>query len=489
MGEKSTPGAPSEKTGVKTLKVFDAVKAENLLVELMCDPQRLFAFLRISTTAEEAAPSVEEVNNFLRDHEVRLDDKAEGWIKELVESAAAEGVFGPVGLARGKPPVDGEDGRIKWFVRRPGAPRPQSTKGARIDHKERNSIVNIIKGQKILTITQATEGTPGVDVFGNDIPCRPGQAADMKRAKNIELTKDGRTFVSTCAGYLDLSGSTVSVEPVLNVKGDVDLSVGNIEFIGSVKVSGDIIDGFHVKALQEIEVSGMVEGAFLESGKHISVTGGVAGKTKGTIVCKGSLEARYLSEVYVETGGDVKVQNSIVNATVKSLGRVDVLSGGIKGANIVARTGLRAPEIGSELGVRTVIVVGMDYDLKDRLVTLEREIAVLKQTLYKIEAALGPLVSNSEMISSLEPAKAEVAKKLMAQREKLGEHQKRLSDKRDDVLTRMQVNEGVWVEVDKTIFPGVVMQIGTCRRTFEMEVMGPVKLSPDIENGSISVRR
>ena len=489
MDEKSTSAAKPEKTGAKTLKVFDSLKGENRLLELMCDPLRLLAFLRISTTVEKAAPSLDDANSFLRDHDLTLDDKAQDTLKKLIEAAAGEGVFGPVIVARGKMPVNGEDSRIKWFFRKPNTPMAQSVKGARIDHKERNALVNIGKGQKILTITEATEGTPGADVFGSEIPCRPGQAIDMKRGKNIDLAQDGRTFVSTCPGYLDIAGNTVSVEPVLNVKGDVDLSVGNIDFVGPVKVSGDIIDGFHVKTPEEIEVSGMVEGAFLESGKHITVTGGVAGKTKGTVVCKGPLEARYLSEVYVETGGDIKVQNSIVNATVKSRGRVDVLSGGIKGANIVARNGVRAPEIGSELGVRTIIVVGMDYDLKDRLVTLEREVAVLKQTMYKIEAALGPLLANTEMISRLDPAKAEVAKKLMAQRDTLRAHQKRLSAGRDDVLTRMQVNEGVWVEADKMIFPGVVMQIGTCRRTFETEVVGPVKLSPDFETGSINVHR
>jgi len=487
MSKKSAARSDSKK--VLKLKVFDSLKADNRVLELLLNPQRTAAFVRIATSAENAAPSAEEVKNFLQDHGVNLADYAEARIAQVVEAANAEGSFGPVAVAEGKAPVNGEDGRIEWFVRRPTASRPQVKKGARVDHKERDLIVNISKGQKILTVRDATPGTPGRDVFGEELPCQPGQPAEVKRGKNVDFMPDGKTLASTCAGYLDLSGNTVSVEPVLVVKGNVDLSVGNIDFIGPVKVNGDVLDGFHVKAGEGIEVSGMVEGAFLEAAKQITVVGGVAGKGKGRITCKGTLEVRYLNDVYVETGGDIKVHNSVVNSTVKSLGRVDVLSGGIRGASVVARDGLRSPEIGSELGVRTVIVVGMDYDLKDELVTLEREIGVLKQTIYKIEAALGPLVSNAELLSNLRPDKAEAASKLMAQRQKLNERQARLSASRDDVLTRMQVNEGVWVEVDKTIFPGVVMQIGTCRRTFEMEVMGPVKLCPDVENGSIRVRR
>ncbi len=475
--------------GQVQLKLLDSSKSDNSALELLCDNDRVVAFIRITTLADNAAPSAEEVKSFLLEKGVQLAELAEKNIASAVASARAKGTVGPALVARGRKPEDGKDGVVKWLVRRGDESAGRAAAGARVDYKERNVITNITRGQKILTISEPTAGTPGMDIFGNELPCRPGQPADARRGKNVDVSEDGKTFMAACAGYLDQTGVVVAVEPVLTVKGDVDLSVGNIDFVGPVKVSGDILDGFHVRSAEDIDVSGMVEGAFLDAGKCISVTGGVAGKGKGRVTCKGAFEARYLNDVYVETDGEIKVHNSIVNSTVKSLGRIDVLSGGIKGANVVARDGLRSPEIGSDLGVRTIVVVGMDYDLKDRLVTVEREMGVVKQTMYKIEAALGPIASQPEMVSRLADEKAQVAKKLIAQRDKLREHHKRLSAARDDVLTRMQVNEGVWVEVAKAIFPGVVMQIGTCRRTFEVEVAGPVKLCPDLENGTILVRR
>jgi hypothetical protein len=64
-----------------------------------------------------------------------------------------------------------------------------------------------------------------------------------------------------------------------------------------------------------------------------------------------------------------------------------------------------------------------------------------------------------------------------------------LAAKHSAMIARMQVGSEMFIEVSKKIFAGVAMQIGTCRRTFELDVTGPVKLYPDIENGSVKVAR
>ena len=217
--------------------------------------------------------------------------------------------------------------------------------------------------------------------------------------------------------------------------------------------------------------------------------GGVAGKGRGRIVCKAGLEARYLSEVIVEAGGDIVVNNSITTASVKSLGRITVNTGGISGSSVVAQKGLKSPEIGSDMGVRTTVVVGVDYHLKDKLVNTERELQAIREAVEKIEQALGPLVTNGEVIASLAPEKAEIARRLMAQLDMLVKHGSEVAVRRDELVSKMQVDSSFFVEVAKKIYPGVVMQIGTCRRTFELQVTGPVKLYPDLENASIKVSR
>ena len=136
-----------------------------------------------------------------------------------------------------------------------------------------------------------------------------------------------------------------------------------------------------------------------------------------------------------------------------------------------------------------MVVVGVDYKLKDKLVNLERDVAVVRETVQRIEAALGPLLSDGEIISTLPPEKAEAARRLLAQLDMLVERGDKLAVKRDALLGKMGADSNVCIEVDKKIFAGVVMQIGTCLRTFEFDILGPIKLFPDIENGSVKVSR
>lgn len=467
----------------------ESVAGEGWCVELLTDEPSLAAFLKVTTSHDDSPPKAEEVLEFLKEQNLTLADKERAQVSTTISQATKKGVYGPIRITQGTLPVDGVDGSVQWHVARPNMPKALSSPSASVDYKDRFALVNVRRGQQILKITEPTKGMPGKDVFGREIPFKEGTPAEFRTGKNVESKGSSGTMIALTDGYVDVASGTVSVEPVLLVQKDVDLAVGNIDFIGPVKINGDVLDGFHVKAGQGIEVSGMVEGAVLEAGAAIEIKGGVAGKGKGRITCAQGFQARYVNDVAIEAGGDVIVQNSIVSCTVKSLGSVEVASGGIRGANVVAKHFVRSPEIGSEVGVRTIVIVGVDYGLKDDLVNLERELAVVKENQVKIRTALGPLVRNPELVSKLPKPKAEAAEKLMAQLKKLNEMAVRLTTKRDACTEQMSVEDNVWIEVDKMIFPGVMMQIGTCRRTFEVEVPGPLKVVPEPESGSLRIRR
>ncbi len=485
-GENAAEGNGSR----DNLEVRDSHEDEHIRIELLADKTNQNGYITITPKSADAEITEEVILGYLESQKVEPSAGGrENITRALAAIAKGEGIGEPFPVASGRLPENGTDGSVRWLVQRPDVPQGPKSPGARIDYKERNAIVNIRQGQKILTMTEATPGTPGHDIFGNQIPCQQGRPVNVRRGKNVEFSEDGETLIALVSGYLQMSGDTVSVEPVFVVSADVDLSVGNIDFIGPVKVTKDVLDGFRIRAGQEIEVGGMVEGAVLESKSSIHIQGGVAGKGKGRIACKGDLDARYLNEVYVEVAGDVRIANSITNCTVKSHGRIDVASGGIRGANVVASKGLRSPEIGSDAGVRTMVVVGVDYKLKDKLVNIERDVSVVRETVQRIETALGPLLSDGEIISTLPPEKADAARRLLAQLDMLVTRGDDLASQRDTLLSKMGVDSKVCIEVGKKIFSGVVMQIGTCLRTFELDILGPVKLFPDIENGSVKVTR
>lgn len=478
--------APDREDG---LVVHDVAKSKDKELHLLVDDEYIKAYIKVFVAGNGAEVTIDEVMAFLRSHGVRTADFGMDSISRVVaEANETRKAVGPFVVAQGRKSVDGSDGAIAWLVSRPDAIR-EVRAGDRIDYRERKPVVNVAQGQKILRIVPPTPGQPGEDVFGKAIPCQAGRPMTIKRGKNVDVTGEPEEYFAQVAGMLEVHGDTVSVDPAMLVQGDVDMTVGNIAFIGPVKIAKDVRDGFHVKAGKEIEIGGMVEGALIESGASVKIHGGVAAKGKGRILCRGSLEARYLSEVYVETNGDVSVANSITNSTVKSLGKIMVNSGGIRGSNVVAQKGLRTPEIGSESGVRTVVIVGVDYHLKDQLVTIERELGVIREAVEKIEKALGPLLANGEIVSTLSPERADIARRLMAQLDMLVKQGNAIGAKRETLTAKMQVGADFYIEVVKKIYPGVIMQIGMCRRTFELEVSGPMRLYPDAENASVKVSR
>jgi hypothetical protein len=487
---KAPPVKQPAKGQSGSIPVHASAKNEAREMQLLVTPDGLAAYLNVIFHSGQPALTGEEVLKFLEEQALKLTDECRAAVaKAVCEIPKAAGVLGPVLLSKGKAAALGLEGRVEWLIPPPQVLREKKRTGGRVDYREYNQIVNVQQGQKILTLISPGSGEAGEDVFGQKAEGQPGKPASMKKGKNVEVTTDGKGFFAQVSGMLQVSADTVSVEPNMIVPNDVDMSVGNIDFLGPVKVGKDVRDGFHIRAGKEIEIGGMVEGAGLESGSYIKIQGGVAGRGKARIICKGNLDAKYLNEVCVEAGGDVVIANSITNSTVKSLGKIIVTNGGIRGANVVAQKGLKTPELGSEFGVRTIAIVGVDYHLKDKFVDLERELAAIREAVEKVEGALGPLLTDGEIMAMLPPEKAEIARRLMGQLDLLVKRGDDLAAKRDAMVARMQVGPDVFIEVTKKIYSGVVMQIGLCKRTFELEISGPVKLLPDIENASIRVSR
>jgi len=488
--EKKPPPEPVPNGLPEGLTVHERSKTELRDIELITDSAHLSGYVRIIFHTSERQLTAVEMLSFLNEQKVKVTEEGRANIDAAVANAKdSDGALGPLVVATGRPAVNGTDGNIEWLVPNPVLLKQEKAAVGRVDYRELNKIVNLRQGQKILTLSEPTKGEPGEDIFGTVIPSQPGRPVSIRRGKNVDVTEDGREFFAQVTGMLEVAGDQILIEPLLIIQNDVDMSVGNINFIGPVKIARDVLDGFKIKAGKEIEVGGMVEGSALEAGSYIRIQGGVAGKLRSKIVCKGNLEAKYLNEVSVEAGGDVVVANSITNSTVKSRGKITVTNGGIRGSNVIAQKGLRSPEIGSELGVRTIVIVGVDYHLKDKFANIERELAAVREAVEKIETALGPLLADVEITATLPPEKSDIARRLMGQLDVLVQRGDELAAKRSAMLAKMEVGSDMFIEVGKKICAGVVMQIGTCRRTFELDVSGPVKLHPDIENASIKVSR
>lgn len=288
--------------------------------------------------------------------------------------------------ARGTPAVNGTDGRVVDMFPRAQERKLTVDENNRVDYTNLNFIHNVEVNDIICRILPPTEGTPGQTVQNETVPAKPGKAASVPKGRNTQLSEDGETLVATIAGHVEFSGRGFQVRPLLDIPGNVDFSVGNINFLGDVHIHGDICSGFTVRAMGNITVEGVVEACTVEAGKDLIVARGVQGDNQAVIRAQQNLFAKYLENscVYVKNSLETEC---IINCDVYCDGGVTVRSGhrSIIGGSIRAAHEVSAGIIGSRAENRTDVVLGgqpcakFDYDM------LARELQELEDEMGRTE--------------------------------------------------------------------------------------------------------
>lgn len=262
-------------------------------------------------------------------------------------------------IACGEPPVPGEDGYVVDMFSRSVTRQAKMNEFGKIDYTELNLIQNVNKGEAICRIVSPTPGQPGISVLNQPIPQRQGKPAVVPSGRNTELSEDGSCLRSTLTGRVEFNGRGFQVKPVLEIKGNIDYSTGNINFVGDVDIQGDICSGFNVKALGNITVKGVVEACKVEAGGDITLQKGVKGDMQAIIQSHRNIYAKYLESCTVYTRENLQ-SDCIINCTVYSDGSVHVDSGRgvIIGGKIRAARAVNARIVGSKAEGRTYIELG-----------------------------------------------------------------------------------------------------------------------------------
>lgn len=329
------------------------------------------------------ALSLDEAKMKLRDAGVihGIDEAA---LTNLLEAKTYDS---PRIAARATPPIEGEDGKLTFHFstdERTGAPRELGC--GRVDYRSLDLYVPVTENQLLVTRTPATEGMPGTSVKGNSIKQRVGKEATMPRGKNIRINPEKTEMVSTCAGMVEVVNNAINVSSVYSVNGDCDMSVGNIDFDGSVQISGSVRSGHTIKATGGITVGGAVEAATLIAGGNVEIKGGMQGAGKGMIEAGGSVTVLYVERGTIAADGPITVDVSIhskieTGSTIHAIGKRGAIIGGQAGAagDIVANY------IGALSHTKTDIEVGFMPRKRARIATLESEMERLAADMVKLD--------------------------------------------------------------------------------------------------------
>jgi uncharacterized protein (DUF342 family) len=335
----------------------------------------------------------------------------------------------PIVAAEGTRAHDGANARVEYNFKLEKDAVTLREKDGRVDFKDISHVENVVAGQLLARKIPAEAGEPGRTVTGTVIPATKGKDCELLIGKNVKLAEDGLSALADINGQVLLLGGKINVEPIYTISGDVNLRTGNILFLGSVIVKGNVEDGFSVKAAGNIEIFGSVGKCLVDAEGDILVHQGIAAKTEGKIRCGKSLYSKFIEHAHVDAGEYVVVTDGIVHSHVDA-NKMILCQGKraqIVGGRLRASEEINSKILGSVAGTETLLEVGYDPRSKERLVALEDEKKIVEKTLEEVDLNIKTLETLLKVQKKLPPEKAQY----------LSEQ----SEKRSELLHRLE--EGV----------------------------------------------
>lgn len=384
--------------------------------------------------------------------------------------------------AQGQSPVNGTDAYVKYYVDMENKGRPRELEDGRVDFKNLNVFTIVRQGEMLAEKIPATSGTPGVNVLGQPVAAKAGKDVLLHAGKNVQVI-DGKILIAGMAGQVVFINNKISIVPVIEVNGDVDLSTGNIEFVGSVIVRGSVQAGFTVKAEENVEVFGTISGGVVE-GKTVTVKMGIQGMNTGYVKASEDVIANFIENATVSAGRDVIVNDVILHSHVNAGNRVIVENrrGLIVGGQVSAGMLIRAKVIGNHMAINTDLVVGINPALREEYQQLRKNIKKLEITLDQTQKALNILRSMDP--NSLSKDKKELQLKLTKTQFNLTGQIETFKNRVLEIELIFEEMHSGNIKVSDVIYPGVKVIIGTIIKPVR-EKLSFVSLYP--EDGEIRI--
>jgi uncharacterized protein (DUF342 family) len=400
------------------------------------------------------------ITNHLRNNRVVVGIK-----NDVIEAFVDNPIYKTqVLVAEGNREVNGRNAYIEYlFEINQNKVHLHESRDGTIDFKDLQIIQNVVQNQPVARKIPAQEGVKGRTVKGTYLPAKDGTDIPLPIGKNVHVADDGETIVADINGQVMLISGLINVEPVFVVQGNVSLKTGNIIFLGAVEVTGNVEDGFSVKAAGNIMVNGTVGSAELEAEGDIIVRQGITGKTKGSVKAGKSIWARFIENAVIEAGNMVIVSDGIINSQVDSYKRI-VCQGKrarIVGGRLRASEEINAHVIGSSGGgTETICEAGIDPKIKKAVEKLIADRGAKEKELETVTAEMQGLINIKAQRKSLPEDKEFLLNELMDQRNRLAEDLQRIAKEiaehqqaQDKLKTRGRISAA------NAIYPGTKVQI------------------------------
>lgn len=305
-------------------------------------------------------------------------------------------------IARGTPPEDGQDAYFKKLVKTDNhrAHVPKRLENGNVDMHDLGDTITVKPNTILMEKVPATEGSPGKTVNGEVVNQKKGEDKKYVLTDNVHLSKKNPLFlVSNIQGIPIEDHGFIRVDDVLLLT-DINVKTGNINYDGSVMVTGDIHEGMKLEVTGDVTVMGFIESASIKCGGDLTVKKSIIGRVKEhshefccDISCDGTLRGVIASYTRLKVGKDVIFTDQLLHCLTECKGSIQVHDehmrrGAIIGGELYAKGNISTVNIGTEAGSKTLIDLTANFaDLAEKRKILNREYQQIDSIIEKFRIA------------------------------------------------------------------------------------------------------
>ncbi|GHV46297.1 polymerase [Clostridia bacterium] len=365
----------------------------------------------------------------------------------------------PTVVAEWSAPADGAPGEIEYLFPQTDLLAPRKNERGEVDYRDLGLVNNVLADTLIAKIKLPTDPTDGTDVCGNSVAGKPGQPARYLVGKGSYLTDDGTEIRAGVDGNLRWDKNHFVVDEVLVIAKNVDVTTGNINFIGSVNIKGEIKEGFTVTSKKDVTVSGSVTQATIIADGNIKLN---LGCINSNITAKGDVNISFCEGSKIECDGNLSAQ-SFVGCEVFCGSTILATTGKgvIVGGKFTALIGFDVNTIGSENYTKTHVTLGKGAVLSTEKQEQEDKISDLEEQIVRLAQVANMLQETKKKMGSLTPDRENMLTTAIRSRFTLSREIKQRESRIAEINAELVAAADTRIMVRKDLWPGVKIRLGT----------------------------
>jgi uncharacterized protein (DUF342 family) len=444
------------------------------LIELQISRDFMEASIRLNMTEEELEERKpllpEEIMELLKAYGV-IDGISFHTLKnELLPQQS-------IVVAQGIPPEPGTDAAVSYFSF--SERRPTIREDGNADYYELHFIDEVQPGQWLGEKIPATPGKSGRNLAGISIPGQGGKDQQLHYDKQSvsEHEEDGKIVLrSKLAGVVLKHGKKITVQELLTITGDVGPKTGNIDFTGSIQITGTVQDGYMVTATKDISILGeigigAVERIVSKQG-DIYVKGGVFGKERAVIQAGRNVYLKHAKDCSIESGESIHIGLYAINCKLLSKYiYLDKRRGRLIGGLIQAKVQLVTAYIGNESERPTKVLIE-GFDRSHIMKQLEAVLQEYKSVLADLEHMRKEVDVYEGYVDMLKDSQKKEYLDFTIRYEQAAEKILALEDQRKKMMAYMNAKGDGEVAVLERAFPRTMLQIKELEKRIERITAG-----------------